>query len=92
MLCVWLGTVNKHIYWCLLWDAEPVDQVLYTSPQAVTKSGMGGGGVSGSDTKLTPPHRVNLFSARIDIRRQNLTSKVDPRTERINTIIMSVYP
>ena len=35
---------------------------------------------------------ANPFSAGIDFRRQILTFKVDPRTERIKTFMMAVYP
>ena len=32
------------------------------------------------------------LNVEIDCRRQILTSKVDPRTERVNIFIMAVYP
>ena len=35
---------------------------------------------------------VISFSAGIDFRRQNLTSKVNPRTEKNNMFTMAVYP
>ena len=38
------------------------------------------------------PIILNPFSAGIDFRRQNLKSKVDPRTERIRIFIIAVDP
>ena len=37
-------------------------------------------------------HLPNPYSAGIDFSRQNLTSKVDPRTERIKIFLMTVDP
>ena len=36
--------------------------------------------------------RVNSYSAVIDFSRQNLTTKVDPRTIRVKIFLKSVYP
>ena len=36
--------------------------------------------------------KVNPYSTGIDFRRQNLTSKVDPRTERVKIFLMAVDP
>ena len=33
---------------------------------------------------------INTFSAGTDLRRQNLSSNVDPRTEKIAKIVMAV--
>ena len=34
----------------------------------------------------------NLYSAGIDFRRQNLTSKIDPHTVKVNIFIMTLDP